>query len=62
MIQWRKSSHSQDDPQSECVEVSANTGAFVLVRDSRDPAEPHLALRRSEFTALISKIKSGATP
>jgi hypothetical protein len=62
MIQWRKSSHSQDDPQSECVEVSATTSETTLIRDSKNPAGPHITLTPREFTDLISKIKAGHTP
>jgi hypothetical protein len=58
MIQWRKSSYSQDDPQSECVEVSTNTAA-ALIRDSKNPEGAHIALTQSEFTQLVHTIKGG---
>ena len=58
MIQWRKSSHSQGEGQGECVEVSTSAGETTLIRDSKNPAGPHLALHRSEFAALISKVKA----
>ncbi|TDD88902.1 DUF397 domain-containing protein [Actinomadura darangshiensis] len=58
MIYWRKSSHSQGGGQGECVEVSTNT-ANLLVRDSRDPEGPRLALEAGALATLVSKIKSG---
>jgi hypothetical protein len=58
VIQWRKSSHSQGQGQGECVEVSTNTSEITLIRDSKDQTGPPLALRRSEFAALVSEIKT----
>lgn len=47
---WRKSSHSGANGQ--CVEL-ANTG---LVRDSKNPAGPALAV---DLTELLSVVKAG---
>ncbi|MFI0372245.1 DUF397 domain-containing protein [Actinomadura sp. 1N219] len=57
MIQWRKSSHSQGG-HGECVEISTNTSTS-LIRDSKDPDGPQLALRQGELATLISQIKDG---
>ncbi|MEU8799098.1 DUF397 domain-containing protein [Spirillospora sp. NPDC048819] len=57
MIHWRKSSHSQGG-QGECVEVSTNT--FIpLIRDSKDPEGPRLALVPGALAALVNQIKTG---
>ncbi|GAA3927755.1 hypothetical protein GCM10023085_06180 [Actinomadura viridis] len=58
MVQWRKSSYSQDDPQSMCIEISTNAIDTALIRDSKNPQGPRLALTRSEFTDLIQAIKA----
>jgi hypothetical protein len=58
MIQWRKSSYSQDDGHGNCVEISTNTSA-LLVRDSKDPAGPSLAFSRREMVRLADQIKAG---
>ncbi|NKZ07817.1 DUF397 domain-containing protein [Actinomadura latina] len=57
MIQWRKSTHSQGGG-GECVEVSANT-SIPLIRDSKDPEGPRLALEPGELGALVGRIKAG---
>jgi hypothetical protein len=58
MIQWRKSSYSQDDGHGNCVEVSTNTPA-LLVRDSKNPEGPSLAFSRREIGRLTNRIKVG---
>ncbi|MFG2086927.1 MULTISPECIES: DUF397 domain-containing protein [unclassified Spirillospora] len=57
MIHWRKSSHSQGG-QGECVEVSTNTSA-PLIRDSKDPEGPRLALVPGALAVLVGQIKAG---
>jgi hypothetical protein len=55
---WRKSSRSgTGGNQSDCVEVAALTST-VGVRDSKAPGTGHLSLGRTEFAALVQKIKN----
>ena len=53
---WRKSTAS--DSAGECVEV-ARRGRSVLVRDSRDRQGPMLTFDRSNWRALVTRIKNG---
>jgi hypothetical protein len=55
-LTWRKSSYSVDGPQ--CVEL-ADTGATVLVRDSKHPDHGHLTLNPTTITALVAAAKTG---
>jgi hypothetical protein len=56
-VAWRKSSRSGGSSgQSDCVEVAALSGA-VGIRDSKHPTAGHLSISRSEFAALIVKVK-----
>ncbi|MEU8681135.1 DUF397 domain-containing protein [Streptomyces sp. NPDC048611] len=58
-LRWFKSSYS--DNGGQCIEWApehaASTGEF-LVRDSKDPNGPHLALSRQGFTGLVEFAKS----
>jgi hypothetical protein len=58
MIKWRKSSHSQGQGGTECVEVAA-VAQTALIRDSKDPDGPHLTVPRTHLRALITDLKSG---
>jgi hypothetical protein len=58
MIRWRKSSRSQGEAQGNCVEV-ARTGDTALIRDSKDPHGPRLALTRGHLRGLIAGVKAG---
>jgi hypothetical protein len=58
MIQWRKSSHSQGNAQGNCVEVSTNVECATLIRDSKDPHGPHLALGSADLAAFLSTVKA----
>lgn len=52
--EWRKSSRSQGDQQSDCVEARANEGAFQ-VRDSKlGETSPIFDLDTPDFTSLLS--------
>jgi hypothetical protein len=50
-LQWYKSSHSNPDGAA-CVEVAA-LPATVLVRDSKTPAGPRLALAPAAWTGFL---------
>ncbi|MEU0805509.1 DUF397 domain-containing protein [Streptomyces sp. NPDC005970] len=54
---WRKSSYSGG--ANDCVEL-AEIGSHVAVRDSKNPRRSPLVFTRSEITALVSALKSGA--
>jgi hypothetical protein len=58
-LRWSKSSYSNNGGQ--CIEWApehaAATGEF-LVRDSKDPNGPQLALTRQGFAALVEFAKS----
>ncbi|WP_231403964.1 DUF397 domain-containing protein [Actinomadura viridis] len=41
-----------------CIEISTNAIDTALIRDSKNPQGPRLALTRSEFTDLIQAIKA----
>ena len=51
-VAWVKSSYSSNDGPN-CVEVAASSDA-VLVRDSKDPEGPHLALTPTAWTAFLA--------
>ncbi len=51
---WRKSSRSQGDQQSSCVEARASEDAFQ-VRDSKlGDGSPVFDLAAADFTSLLS--------
>ncbi|MFD0903023.1 DUF397 domain-containing protein [Actinomadura sediminis] len=56
-LTWRKSSHTQANGQ--CVEL-ARTPEFCLVRDSKDPDGPRLALTPRAWSGVLTGIKTGA--
>ena len=59
MVHWRKSSRSGTSGQSNCAEVM-NLSGDVGVRDSKDPAGPHIALPAECLRRLAADIKRGA--
>ncbi|WP_018656052.1 DUF397 domain-containing protein [Actinomadura flavalba] len=59
MIEWRKSSRSQQGGQGNCVELSTNVTEAVHIRDSKNPTGPHLALTRPHLADLLTNVKSG---
>jgi hypothetical protein len=54
-LTWRKSSRSGDNGGS-CVEV-AELPDRVLMRDSKDPAGPTLAVTRTQWRAFIDSLR-----
>jgi hypothetical protein len=58
MTAWRKSSHSQGQGGTECVEVAA-VAQTAMIRDSKDPEGPRLVLPRTHMRTLITDVKIG---
>jgi Domain of unknown function (DUF397) len=61
-IDWRKASYSSNNG-GDCIEVTA-TGAVgadlsCLVRDSKDPDGPRLALSPAVWRAFTRRVKLG---
>jgi len=54
---WRKSSRSVTQ-EGECVEVTS-TDQHVGVRDSKNPAAGHLAIRSRAWQTFITGLKQG---
>lgn len=55
-VRWRKATASQS--ADACVETGSVPGR-VLVRDSKNPAQPHLALGSRAWSGFASGIKGG---
>ena len=55
--QWRKSSHSGNS--GNCIEIAAQPGPAVAVRDSKDPHGPRLAFTPLAWKAFASRAKRG---
>ncbi|MFA1550712.1 DUF397 domain-containing protein [Actinomadura chokoriensis] len=53
---WRKSSRSNSE--QDCVEV-AQASAAIGIRDSKSPQSGHLAIDRSAFEDLLTRVKAG---
>ncbi|MYT70881.1 MULTISPECIES: DUF397 domain-containing protein [unclassified Streptomyces] len=51
-LTWAKSSYSGDQG-GECVEVAGTPCASVAVRDSKDPAGPHLTFSPEAFGTFV---------
>jgi hypothetical protein len=56
MSAWRKSSYSQTDGATDCVEL-ADLARIVGVRDSKHPDGGHLSISRAAFGGLLRRIK-----
>lgn len=57
---WRTSSYSGSN--GACVEVAADAGAQVLVRDTRDRKGPVLAFRPDAWRHFAVRVKAGPLP
>jgi hypothetical protein len=55
---WKKSSRSNGNGGSNCVEV-AQLGAAVAVRDSKNPTGPALVFTRPEWVAFVGGVRDG---
>ncbi|MEV6879453.1 DUF397 domain-containing protein [Amycolatopsis sp. NPDC051128] len=53
---WFKSSHSDGQEHSTCVEVALDTGA-TAVRDSKAPGAGHLTVPHTAWSALLSSLR-----
>ncbi|HEY6277560.1 MAG TPA: DUF397 domain-containing protein [Streptosporangiaceae bacterium] len=57
-LAWRKSRHS--GAHGHCVEVAVTSERGLLVRDSKDPDGPVLALTPAQWRAFIAGLRGGA--
>ncbi|MGK5640177.1 DUF397 domain-containing protein [Streptomyces sp. URMC 126] len=57
---WRKSSYSggTGDHGNNCLEVAANNGPVVPVRDSKRPHGPTLLIPTPAWAAFLSDLRS----
>jgi hypothetical protein len=58
-VMWHKTSHSGSN--GNCVEVAADSGARVLVRDTKDRGGPVLAFRPSAWREFAGQVRSAAS-
>ena len=54
---WRKASYSGNGGGS-CVEVARNLPRVVVVRDSKDPNGPVLAIEPADWRDFIADVKA----
>ena len=58
-VVWRKSSHSgSSSEQLNCVEVASLPTGVIGIRDSKNPAGPHLAVPAQVFRKMVRGIKA----
>jgi hypothetical protein len=55
---WRKSSYSGGNG-GQCVEIAVNLPGVVVVRDSKNPGGPALAVEPEAFVAFVAGIRAG---
>jgi hypothetical protein len=53
---WRKSSYSTEQEFGTCVEVAEFDDGGIGVRDSKNPAGPHLSFSRGAWAGFIAQI------
>ncbi|PRY01570.1 DUF397 domain-containing protein [Allonocardiopsis opalescens] len=56
MSEWHRSSYSSGQG-GECIEVKYGTD--VLVRDSKNPEQPHLSFTADQWSAFVTAVKDG---
>jgi hypothetical protein len=59
-IRWRTSSYSGTN--GECVEVAADSGSRVLVRDTQDREGPVLAFQPGTWRRFAGHLKASKLP
>jgi hypothetical protein len=57
---WRTSSYSGSN--GNCVEVTTDVGAWILLRDTKDRCGPILAFRPNAWRWFIGQAKAGTLP
>jgi len=55
---WRRSTQSSSTGQN-CVEVATNIPGIVVIRDSKDPGGPNLAITRRQWDEFTGAVKGG---
>lgn len=58
IARWRKSSYSEGSVNGSCVEVADLGSGMVGIRDSKNPAFPHLTVSPAAFGHLLRQIKA----
>ncbi|KPC61158.1 DUF397 domain-containing protein [Streptomyces chattanoogensis] len=53
---WRKSSYSGDG--GDCIEVADGFAGVIPVRDSKDPAGPHLVFGPAAWASFVETLKA----
>ena len=56
---WFKSSRSGGQQGGSCVEIALNVSGVVGVRDSKDRAGGHLAVKPTAWADFLSEVTSG---
>jgi hypothetical protein len=57
-VMWRKSSHSgSTSGDLNCVEVASLPTGIIGIRDSKNPAGPHLSVPVQAFKELMRELK-----
>ncbi|MEU8799547.1 DUF397 domain-containing protein [Spirillospora sp. NPDC048819] len=54
--QWRTSTYTE---AQDCVELASLDGAWVGIRDSKDPGSGHLVVSLVELASLVDRIIAG---
>lgn len=57
---WRKSSHSGEDPEGNCVEV--RLGGLSQIRDTKDRAGGTLSVTTRSWEALLADVTARKPP
>jgi hypothetical protein len=55
-LEWRKSSYSSGEVNSDCVELARLSGS-IAIRDSKHPEHGHLTLSAEAFGTLVNRVK-----